>query len=162
MGIPFEGRLTAADWSGANSLHYRPSGLGSALRILAVILLLLSYGLIVWAGLFNPATFLVFLFLLFVFSLPFWVGLVARLNYARNPLIRQPLSGTIAEDRIVVSTPNATTQFKWASFQRVKSGKGIVLLYVDKTHFNCFPRHNFRTEADWQAFNQLVDKQVHH
>jgi YcxB-like protein len=76
--------------------------------------------------------------------------------YAQSPLLREPLEGSIAQDRFVVHGASGRTDMAWDRFVRVRQGKGVILLYQGPNVFNMLAREFFESEADWDSARRLT------
>jgi hypothetical protein len=75
-------------------------------------------------------------------------------------LLQSPIVGEAKEAGVRIETEHSRSEMPWEAFLKRKIGKGIVLLYLSIQVINVLPREFFATEADWQAFVDLVRRRV--
>ena len=102
--------------------------------------------------------------LLFVLVLGGLVGYAVvaapRKLMASNRLLQLPIRGAVSETGVWTETAHTRSDLPWDVFLRRKIGKDIVLLYSSIQAAKIFPREFFASEADWQAFVELVREHV--
>jgi YcxB-like protein len=77
-----------------------------------------------------------------------------------HKLLQDPFSGRITDSGVHLETPHSQADLPWDVFFRAKIGKDLVLLYQSIQLFNVFPREFFASDADWQAFLEVVRRHV--
>ncbi|HBG74677.1 MAG: hypothetical protein A2X25_11640 [Chloroflexi bacterium GWB2_49_20] len=85
--------------------------------------------------------------------------LAARKLWA-NPAVQGDLAGSIAKQGIVYSLKQGQNEMPWSRFRRVRKADGLTTLVARDGLLVIFPRQFFKTETDWQKFNQLVDANI--
>ena len=59
-----------------------------------------------------------------------------------------------------METAHSRSELPWDVFLRRTIGEDLVLLYQSAQGANAFPREFFASDADWQAFVELVRRRV--
>jgi len=75
-------------------------------------------------------------------------------------LLQSPIVGEANEAGVRIETEHSRSDVPWEAFLKRKIGNDIVLLYQSIQTSNIFPREFFATDADWQAFVELVRRRV--
>lgn len=161
MNIPFEGRITQSDILTVYSFSMRGKRWMNyvmlpffILAIVAVFLSLMRQTFDLWPVL---------------FILTYGISLrlpdtdpvsKSREAYRSSPEMRGTFRGSVSEDGLTIQTANVATDFKWTAFRKVDRKSDLVLLFVNDDNFNFFPRSFFASDADWQAFQALVDQKI--
>jgi hypothetical protein len=77
-----------------------------------------------------------------------------------NPALQEDLSGSISQQGIVYTLKNSHNEMAWSRFNRVRRTNEITTLVARGGLLVIFPRRFFRSDSDWQKFNQLVDTKI--
>lgn len=85
--------------------------------------------------------------------------LAARKLWA-NPAVQGDLAGTISRQGIVYSLKQGQNDMPWSRFRRVRRANGLTTLVARDGLLVIFPRRFFKSDTDWQKFNQLVDTNI--
>ena len=91
----------------------------------------------------------------FVYMLLVWSP---KKQLSGSKLVQGQRTGTVSEERIHLETPYGRSDLPWDVFTRAKIAKDMVLLYCSTVGSSVysFPREFFASEADWEAFVDLV------
>lgn len=160
MEIVFAGAVSLQDFRRAQALDGR-SRWFSLTMIGLVVVIVLSQSFFFLSDGFSLSLLTTFLPLLLmaVFFLVF-MRFQIRKAWEQNQAIYAAISGTISKDSVQYNTAHSQSQSSWELFQKYKIAPDMVLLYQATAAFNVFPRHFFRTDADWTAFTQLVQQHI--
>lgn len=79
---------------------------------------------------------------------------------ASTRLLQSPIRGGVSETGVWRETEHTRSNLPWDIFLRRQIGADIVLLYSSLQAAEIFPREFFASEADWQAFLELVRQRV--
>lgn len=160
MEVTFAGAVSLQDFRRAQSLDGRHRWFSlTVLGLIALMLLSQLYFLLSDGFSLTTVTTSLPLLVLLVF---FWVFLRYQIDNAwkKSQALFAAISGKITADRVQYNTAKSESQIGWDLFQKYKIAPDMVLLYQTSSAFNVFPRHFFKTEADWAAFTQLVQQQL--
>lgn len=162
MEIPFRGQIDLAVLRRMNRLVFTPSrrsmivgGLFAALLVWGLLGVPLTQG----GSLEGLMPVLVFL-LLFVGILAYSTFMAPRKILESGKLLQNPVSGRITKHGVRIETPYSQADLPWDVFYKVRIGPDLVLLYQSLQISNVFPREFFASNADWQAFVDLVRQRV--
>lgn len=160
MEIVFAGAVSLQDFRRAQALDGRMRWFSMLLLVLLVVMLL-SQGYFLLMDGFSLSLLTTFLPVQ-VLILSFWVMWHLQITSAwkRGQAMFAAISGKVSPDSVQYNTALSQSQSGWQLFQKYKIAPDMVLLYQTSGAFNVFPRHFFKTEADWTAFAQLVQQQI--
>lgn len=158
--IVTEGTITQADYFEAQRVH-RHSPRLSVFLILGVLVALAGFAATRFfrAGLsllgYFLATLAAFL-LLMLFLSP---RLRTRATWRAAHSLREPMRRLITPELLQTITPTANVLLRWSVFYQFRRSDQVVLLYLAENPqmFLIFPRHMFRSDADWERFCALVE-----
>ena len=85
--------------------------------------------------------------------------LAARELWA-NPSVQRKLTGVITKRGIVYRLEAGSNEILWERFLRVRKARGLTTLVTREGLLVIFPQHFFRSNADWERFNHLVDSKI--
>ena len=85
--------------------------------------------------------------------------LAARKLWA-NLAVQADLKGSITRSGITYSLKQGQNEMPWSRFRRIRRATGLTTLVARDGLLLIFPRHFFKTDTDWQKFNQLVDTSI--
>jgi len=166
MGIPFRGQIDLAVLRRMNRLVFRPSRRSMIVGGLVVLIILWGViGVPLTQGDAPSVTFEEMMpFLVFVL---FFAGILAyslfvgpRKILESGKLLQNPISGRVTEHGVRIETPHSQADFPWDVYYKARIGPDLVLLYQSIQISNPFPREFFASDADWQAFVDLVRQRV--
>jgi hypothetical protein len=83
-----------------------------------------------------------------------------RMVLQSSVLLRSPIVGEAKEAGVHMESEHSRSEIPWEAFLKRKIGKDMVLLYQSIQLTNVFPREFFASDADWQAFVDLVRRRV--
>jgi len=158
MEIPYEGRLTWRDCVRACARHYRPSPTVLILRLVTLAAAVAAPAYVAKLG--GTATaVLVIAFLGALLALaPWWQArLAARQVWLRGYALA-PAQAGLADSAGL--RPADAAAIPWGAYRGLAAAEDVVLLYVTRDRFSAMARGLFRSEADWQAFAELVRTHV--
>lgn len=162
MEIPFEGQLTRRQLTAIFAL-----ALKSIYWMTWVFepLFLISTGMLIYTlvktGEGSMPLVFATAFTGFMGSYPFWTPVVSAKNaFKLQPEMSGTFSGLIRDDAVLLRTMNANQEFKWSLYKKLVRNAETVLLYQNARCFNFFPRSFFASDADWQAFQSLLDAKI--
>ena len=93
-----------------------------------------------------------------VVSMPLWISPLAVWLQGRRAMPAR--SGSISEDGVYLQTSQLKARLDWQAFVQYRRSGDMVLLYPQAALFHAFPKAFFASDADWQAFNELVEAHV--
>jgi hypothetical protein len=153
--------LTAQDYVHARQLSLRPGrGLRFGLYAVAVLLVLslilcildwmttghIPRGAMWMAGI--PAYFLVLYYIVVPWG--------ARRVFKQQKSLHHPTSFIFTEHGMKAENHQGQCVIQWSDFFKWKADSKVVLIYHSSAIFNMFPRHGFATDADYTAFQDLI------
>lgn len=160
MEIQFGGAVALRDFQRAQTLDGRTRAFSMVALVFVVILGASQVGVFLT----TPFTLssLTLLLPLLIGALVFWVVLrySVQNTWKKSQAAFSAISGTITEDAVAYNTAQSESKSSWGLFQKYKIAPDMVLLYQTTNAFNVFPRHFFRSEADWKAFVELVRQKI--
>jgi hypothetical protein len=77
-----------------------------------------------------------------------------------NPAIHEEHTGSVSQTGIVYYLKIGKNEISWERFNRVRRAFGITVLVTRDGLMVTFTKSFFRSEPDWQKFNQLVDSKI--
>lgn len=98
-----------------------------------------------------PALVVVALFLAFAWLLP---RLGAGRTWRTSEAIRQPVSGVITPELVLLRSAYGEARLPWDAFYRVRASDRVVLLYQSAQVSHVLPRELFASEEDWETFKR--------
>jgi hypothetical protein len=169
MEIKFAGSCSTDDYHHCEKLIRRRQA--KAARIMIVFLalfflFLLLIAIMAWFK-FLPTIFLLPLASLIVIGCLSWLGYKLLKQYSNRKLLQwknQTVSFQITENRVHIHTDNNDCELNWNDFNRYWSDESMLLLgrksKLPSFKINIIPRSFFATDADWNAFVELVKAKV--
>lgn len=166
MEIKFQGRYDKSLFFQAVRLANQPARNQRFLQPLMLVFVLIAIGLLLVrlansGDLLGNASYIAVILIVgsFVargYLLPF---LAARKLWT-NPALQQDLKGSISAKGITYSLQQGKNELPWNRFNRIRRARGLTTLVARDGLLLIFPRHFFKTDRDWQKFNQLVDNSI--
>lgn len=168
MEITFAGRPSRDEMRRATAFHSRlPAAIEVALVAMLAVVVIGFLGDIATAlfpglhlfGLRGPVFVPLLAFAGGLILVPLWQHTMVprRLPADKDVLMR---SGTIGAEGLYFETDRSKVRLSWEAFTAHHSLPDLVLLYVRPSAAHLFPRTFFASDADWQAFRQLVEANV--
>lgn len=77
-----------------------------------------------------------------------------------NPAVQRKLAGVVTKKGIEYRLEGGNNEISWDRFTRKRKVKNLVTLVTREGLLVIFPRTFFKTEADWQKFERLVDTKI--
>ena len=77
-----------------------------------------------------------------------------------NPSVQAELIGSVTQKGITYSLKQGQNEMPWSRFRLIIRVTGLTTLVSRDGLLVIFPRHFFRSDHDWQKFNQLVDTSI--
>jgi hypothetical protein len=71
-----------------------------------------------------------------------------------------PMELTVREGGLVASTRGTQTEVQWSRFLRFREADNHFLLYSSQDLYSLVPKRGFATQADMDAFRDLVAKRI--
>jgi hypothetical protein len=166
MEIKFRGKYDKATFFKSVRLANKPTGnQGRFLAIMATFTLIsigiLLYRILETGDMMGSAILLIAAIVLggFIGWSYFRIYFAARKMWA-NPGTRRALKGQVNNRGITYVMEAGTNEIRWARFSRVRSTEDLVTLIRDDGLLVIFPRHFYRSDADWRKFIRLVKQKV--
>jgi hypothetical protein len=163
MEIPFRGQIDVSALRRMNRTALTPSrlvlilgGLVTLIMVWATVVPFLQGDALSLEGVWPLLLFV----LVFVGIFGYALYVAPRKVLQSSTLLQAPIVGEAKESGIRVETEHTRSEVPWDVFLKRKIGKDIVLLYQSIQLINIFPREFFATETDWQAFVDLVRRNV--
>ncbi|HEV2853301.1 MAG TPA: hypothetical protein VHC97_10900 [Thermoanaerobaculia bacterium] len=160
MEIPFRGQIDLSVLRRMNRLVLKPSrGVTVTGSIMAFAFLWGLIGVPLTHG--EPLTKVMTpsgLRLLFVGVVAYSLFMGPRKVLQSGKLLQDPMTGLVTESGVRIETPHSGQNSWTSSSGPDRPGPG--LLYQSIQVCNAFPREFFGSEADWQAFINLVRQRV--
>jgi hypothetical protein len=91
---------------------------------------------------------------------PYLMSFLGARKLWANPAVREELSGSIHARGITYSLAIGKNEMPWSRFNRVRRARDLVTLVARDGLLVIFPRHFFRSDADWKRFNTLLDTSI--
>jgi hypothetical protein len=135
-------------------------------NILLFWLTIFAFVLILMVGLIlNPARLwatLVFVAILLLLQIPSsrLSPFLALEEWRGAPHLHLPQQGTITDEGIEVRHQQGMSHSQWAGYAYQVITPDMILLFQGVTTFQFYPRSFFATDADWQAFTDLVQQRI--
>ena len=82
--------------------------------------------------------------------------LAIRKVWERTPLLREPVSGEIAESGVVWNTPSSQTTLRWDQIVKRQTSADLILLYTGPRQALLLPKRYFASEEDWRGASALI------
>lgn len=77
-----------------------------------------------------------------------------------NPALQSELHGRVTRNGIIYTLQKGQNEMPWNRFRRIRRARGLTTLVARDGLLVIFPRHFFKTDNDWQKFNQWVDANI--
>ena len=78
----------------------------------------------------------------------------------KNPSVRRKLVGTVTKKGIMYQLEEGHNEILWERFNRVRKARNLTTLVTREGLLVIFPQRFFRSYADWERFNRLVDSSI--
>ena len=82
--------------------------------------------------------------------------LLSARKMAKSPLFERPVTGSVTDEAVEISSDLTTTRVEWQAFVNYRMAGEVVLLYQSRAAFSILPRGLFASDDDWQRFRQHV------
>ncbi len=168
MEIPFKGQHDRTTFFRAVRLANRPAGRSNRLQWLVVAALgvaiffsgqsyfetgSLAPGDLIRLG-FAVAILVIFL------GWPYALSYIQASRLWKDPALQQTITGRAQERGITYTNVSPYRTVPWTNFARLRTASDLVTLLTPAGVLSVFPRQFFKSEADWQAFRQLVQQKI--
>ena len=172
MEIEFQGQYDKATVFKAVALANKPSKRNSLIRIGLTVLFVAIYatyfitvadkdGLSSFEILRSGRHLITLPFIAYFLLQPYISSFFAASNLWKNPNMQKPLAGVISDQGIVyISLSKSRREIAWESFAKKRISEDLIVLLTADGVLSFFPRHFFKTEADWKRVKQWVDFKV--
>ncbi len=77
-----------------------------------------------------------------------------------DELAQRIMSGKISKKGITYNFPKGDKSYAWSDFNRLRKTPHFITLITLRGMLLIFPRHFFKTDADWRRFINLIDTSV--
>lgn len=126
-----------------------------------IALVFLVIRLLVTRDVFGNASFIAVLMIIaaFVLRTNLLPYLAARKLWS-NPALKEELRGSLDQDEIRYQLKAGENRMPWTRFSRARRQASLTTLVARDGLLLVFPRQFFRTDQDWEGFNQLVDAHI--
>ena len=109
----------------------------------------------------GNATYIVLIMIIGAFLVRSYLQpyLAARSMWA-NPSVRRKLTGVVTKKGIVYQLEAGSNEILWERFMRVRKARNLITLVTREGLLVIFHRSFFKSDADWQKFERLVDTKI--
>jgi len=172
MEIEFQGQYDKAAVFRAVSLANQPSKRGFLLRIGLAVLFIILYAayFINVAGKDTLSSFDLFrsgrhlitlLFIAYFLFQPYIAAYFAASNIWKDPGMQRPQAGVISNQGVAyISSTGNRTEIAWERFAKKRMKENLIVLLTADGVISFFPRNFFKTDADWERAQKMVDFKV--
>ena len=111
-----------------------------------------------WAGNFiNLALIALMGLVLYQAYVPAYLGARKMWNGSN---VQRPLNGYVTEKGITYKFEQGNKFYPWSDFNRRRQIPNLITLVTLRGMLLIFPRHFFKSDADWEKFNSLAETRI--
>jgi hypothetical protein len=165
MEIFFEGQYSKQALLKAQKIHYRPSPVIRVIRIIGIVTVVIIY--IAQFVLRRPERFLdevgillpAFI-ILYVLAMPFLLPYSTIQQVMKNPDFIATISGKVNENGVTMNAKRSNSDLKWELFTKYIHKGDLILLYSTNNCFYLFPHYFFKSQVDWDNFQNVIKEKI--
>jgi len=172
MNINFQGEFDKSTLFKAVALAKRPSRRSTLVRIGITVFfigLYIDFFLVIGGGSLSDTLqalgsdsrhlIAVFLAACFLF-LPSISSYFSASNLWKQPEMHTPVSGTISSTGVTFTSSSKRREIPWENFAKKRAEGDLIVLVTPRGKLSIFRRDFFKTDKDWESFQQWVDSNV--
>lgn len=153
--IEVSGHVTLRDRIAAQILLFRPGALGIGICAAFLVIAVWAMARHLSIELLVALLFVAVAAGYFIVFLPYWL-------YRTNPLFQHPITVQFSDEGVIVTTLDGTWQSTWASFNRWRSNRRVIIIFNRGGSLVIIPSTWFSSDALRHSVTSVLQRMIGH